>query len=162
MSAGLRIDSPVSLPTTSMRRILSGLVRLTLFSIFLAAASMISSVDVFVKRFSTVIRKVSSRWICWANCVAACSISCRSVWVTFWIGITRRVKWKSWGRSFSRARSIETASWGWKVVCAVMRPEIPVLSVFGSGSPIWFRRYHVSEQACVSLPRVVVMRRLKS
>ena len=91
MSAGLRIDMPVSLPTISMRIILSGLVRLTLFWMFFAAASIMSFVGVLVKRFSTVMRKVSLGWICWASCLAVCSISCRSVRVTLWIGITRRV-----------------------------------------------------------------------
>ena len=91
MSSDFRTDIPVNLATTSIRIILSGLVRLTFRSIFAAAAWIISFVCSCVKRFSTVIRKVSSGWICWASSVAVFMISWRVVCMTFWIGMTRRV-----------------------------------------------------------------------
>lgn len=82
MSDGLRIDIPVSPPTISIKMILSGLVKSTFRSIFIAAALMTSLLDMFVKRFSTVMRKVSFFWISAESFVAILSISFRSVRVT--------------------------------------------------------------------------------
>ena len=76
MSDGLRIDIPVSPPTISIKTILSGLVRSTFRSMFIAAALITSLLEIFVKRFSTVMRKVSFFRISAESFVAMLSISC--------------------------------------------------------------------------------------
>ena len=73
-----------------MSRTLSGVFRSTLFCMVVATASMKSRLCRLVKRFSMVTRKVSFSPNSAASSAAACLISSRFVWTTFWMGMIRR------------------------------------------------------------------------
>ena len=75
ISDGLMIDIPVIPPTTSIRIILSGLVKSTFRFMFAAADVIISLLDNWVKRFSTVTRNVSFSLISVDRRAATFSIS---------------------------------------------------------------------------------------